>query len=77
MWVGASETKEMKLNKWLELSRKWREMNKELNKTPNTITPRASLSRRPLWAEDPYSSVSRYILKALTFIGTFGHQHFA
>ena len=32
--------KEMRLNEWLELSRKWREMNKEMNKTPNAITER-------------------------------------
>ena len=39
MWKsGVSETKEMKLSEWLELSRKWREMNKEMNKTPNVIT---------------------------------------
>ena len=38
MWIGASETKEMKLNKWLELSSKWSEMNKQMNKTPNMIT---------------------------------------
>ena len=36
--MGVRETKEMKLNEWLELSRKWCEMNKEMNKTPNTIT---------------------------------------
>ena len=33
-----SEIKELKLNEWLELSRKWREMNKEMNKMPNVIT---------------------------------------
>ena len=33
-----SETKELKVNEWLELSRKWHEMNKEMNKTPNAIT---------------------------------------
>ena len=38
MWMGVCETKEMKLNEWLELSRKWHKMNKEMSKTPNAIT---------------------------------------
>ena len=44
MWMGASETKEMKLNEWLELSRKWHEMNKEMNTMPNVITVLVRLS---------------------------------
>ena len=43
MWMGASEAKEIKLNEWLELSRKWCEMDKEMNKTPNMITESQNL----------------------------------